>query len=172
MAKQKKIPITRISRFFGSQDFNLEQEMGMEYLHGDIHFTLVLFRVDRKKSDVDDVYGESGPEEIRYKAPVEFNGLVSIASPSNKTYASGLVNQMEPGNMTISVYIKHLEELNIDVSYGDYIGYAETEDKMRYYTVTNDGRVVSDNAHTIGGYKPYYRTIICSYVSPNEFNGV
>ena len=43
---------------------------------------------------------------------------------------------------------------------------------MRYYTVTNDGRVVSDNAHTIGGYKPFYRTIICSYVSPNEFNGI
>ena len=123
MAEQKKIPITRISRFFGSQDFQLEQEMGMEWLHGDMHFTLVLFRVDRKKSDVDDVYGESGPEEIRYKAPVEFNGYVNIASPQNKTYASGLVKQMEPGNMTVSVYMKHLEELNIDISYGDYIGY-------------------------------------------------
>ena len=32
MAEQKKIPITRISRFFGSQDFNLEQDMGMEWL--------------------------------------------------------------------------------------------------------------------------------------------
>ena len=144
MAEQKKIPITRISRFFGSQDFQLEQEMGMEWLHGDMHFTLVLFRVDRKKSDVDDVYGESGPEEIRYKAPVEFNGYVNIASPQNKTYASGLVNQMEPGNMTVSVYMKHLEELNIDISYGDYIGYPETEDRMRYYTVTNDGRVTSE----------------------------
>ena len=69
-------------------------------------------------------------------------------------------------------YNKHLEELGVDISLGDYIGYAESEDRMRYYTVTNDGRVVSDNAHTIGGYKPFYRTIICSYVSPNEFNGV
>ena len=172
MAEQKKIPITRISRFFGSEDFNLEQEMGMEWLHGDMHFTLVLFRVDNKKTDVDDVYGESGPENIRYKAPVEFNGYVSVSTPQNKTYSSGLVNQMEPGNLTVSVYMKHLKELNIDVSYGDYIGYSETEDKMRYYVVTNDGRVVSDNAHTIGGYKPFYRTIICSHVSPNEFNGI
>ena len=30
MAEQKKIPITRISRFFGSQDFQLEQEMEMK----------------------------------------------------------------------------------------------------------------------------------------------
>ena len=67
MAEQKKIPITRISRFFASEDFSLEQEMGMEWLHGDMNFTLVLFRVDREKSDNDDVYGEAGPEEIRYK---------------------------------------------------------------------------------------------------------
>ena len=107
MTEQKKIPITRISRFFGSQDFNLEQDMGMEWLHGDMHFTLVLFRVDRKKTDTDDVYGESGPEEIRYKAPVEFKGYVSVSAPQNKTYGSGLVNQMEPGNMTVSVYMKN-----------------------------------------------------------------
>ena len=172
MAEQKKIPITRLSRFFNSQDFALEQKMGMEWLHGDMNFILVLFRVDKKKSDVDDVYGEAGPEEIRYKAPVEFNALVSVAAPQNKSYAEGLVNQMEPGNMTLSVYSKHLEELSIDISYGDYIGYAENEDRMRYYVVTNDGRVTSDLGHTIGGYKAYYRTIVCSYVSPDEFKGV
>ena len=44
----KKIPITRISKFFGSEDFQLEQDIGMEWLHGDMHFTLVLFRVDQK----------------------------------------------------------------------------------------------------------------------------
>ena len=165
MTKQKKIPITRISRFFSSEDFGLEQDMGMEWLHGDMNFTLVVFRVDSKKTDVDDVYGEAGPEEIRYKAPVEFNAYVSIGEAKNTSYGSGLVNQMEPGNMTVSVYMKHLEELNFDISY-------ETEDIMRYYVVTNDGRVTSDLAHTIGGYKPFYRTITCSYVSPNEFKGI
>ena len=50
MAEQKKIPITRISRFFGSQDFQLEQEMGMEWLHGYMHFTLVLFRSITKRT--------------------------------------------------------------------------------------------------------------------------
>ena len=168
----KKIPITRISKFFGSEDFQLEQDIGMEWLHGDMHFQLVLFRVDKRLSDVDDVYGESGPEEIRYKAPVEFNAYVKIDSPNNKSYGSGLVNQMEPGNMTLGVYIKHLEELDIDISYGDYIGYAEKEDRMRYYVVTNDGRVTSDIKHTIGGYKAFYRTIVCSWVNENEFNGI
>tara|TARA_R110000824_G_scaffold4236_4_gene20172 strand:+ start:825 stop:1340 length:516 start_codon:yes stop_codon:yes gene_type:complete len=168
----KKIPITRISKFFGSEDFQLEQDVGMEWLHGDLHFNLVVFRVDKKLSDVDDVYGESGPEEIRYKPPVEFKAYVKIDAPQNKSYGNGLVNQMEPGNMTLGVYMKHLAELEIDINYGDYIGYAETEDRMRYYVVSNDGRVTSDNKHTIGGYKAFYRTIVCAYVSPNEFKGI
>jgi hypothetical protein len=168
----KKIPITRISKFFSSEDFQLEQDVGMEWLHGDMHFTMVLFRVDKKLSDVDDVYGESGVEEIRYKPPVEFNAYVKIDAPNNKSYGSGLVNQMEPGNMTLGVYNKHLEELSIDINYGDYIGYPENETTMRYYVVANDGRVTSDIKHTIGGYKAFYRTIVCSWVSENEFKGV
>ena len=168
----KKIPITRISKFFGSEDFSLEQDIGMEWLHGDMHFTMVLFRVDKKLSDVDDVYGESGKEEIRYHPPVEFNAHVEIADPQNKSYAAGLVNQMEPGNMTLNVYMKHLDELGVDISYGDYIGYPETETTMRYYVVTNDGRVTSDMKHSIGGYKAFYRTILCSFVNENEFKGI
>lgn len=172
MSNQKKIPITRISKFFGSEDFDLEQRMGMEWLHGDMHFTLVLFQVDVEKTDVDNIYGESGPEEIRFKVPVEFNAYVSISEPTYKTYSNGLVNQLEPGNLKLSVYIKHLDELGIDISYGDYIGYPEKEDKIRYYVVTNDGRVTSDNKHTIGGYKAFYRTITCAYVTPDEFKGI
>jgi len=103
---------------------------------------------------------------------VEFKAYVNIGASQNKSYGSGLVNQMEPGNMTLGVYMKHLVELDIDINYGDYIGYAETEDRIRYYVVTNDGRVTADNKHTIGGYKAFYRTIVCSYVSPNEFKGI
>ena len=72
----------------------------------------------------------------------------------------------------IGYIYSHLEELGVDVSLGDYIGYAESEDRMRYYSVTNDGRVTSDLKHTIGGYKAFYRTIVCAYVTPNQFNGI
>jgi hypothetical protein len=82
------------------------------------------------------------------------------------------LSQVEPGNVRISVYQKHLEELNIDIEQGDYIGYYETETRVRYYVVSNDGRVVSDNKHTYAGYKPFYRTIQASPVSQNEFRGI
>ena len=60
-----KLPITRMSKFFSQEDFDLQIEMGQEYLHGDLNMKLVLYRVDRAKSDIDDVYGEVGKDEIK-----------------------------------------------------------------------------------------------------------
>ena len=74
--------------------------------------------------------------------------------------------------MSISVYIKHLEELMIDIKYGDFIGYQESESKIRYYTVVNDGKVTSDNKHMMFGYKAYYRTINCAPAQETEFRGI
>lgn len=169
---ENKLPITRLSKFFSQDDFDLNVQMGKEYLHGDLNMKLVLYRVDRTKTDIDDVYGEVGKDEVRFFPPVEFNGLVKIEEPKNASYKSGLVRYLEPGNIIVSVYISHLEELNIDIKYGDYIGYADSENKLRYYTVTNDGRVTSDNKHKMFGYKPHYRTITCAIAQETEFRGI
>jgi hypothetical protein len=85
---------------------------------------------------------------------------------------SSKLDQVEPGNLNVGVYQRHLDELGIDVNYGDYIGYYETESRVRYYVVNNDGRVTSDNKHTYAGYKPFYRSIIASAVMNNEFRGL
>jgi len=167
-----KVPITRIGKFFGAEDFTLEQDFGSEWLHNDMNFTLVLYRVDRYKTKTDDVYGETVSDGIKFLPPVEFKGYVQIMAPENKNLGNSKINQIEPGNMKVSVYQRDLDELEVDVNNGDYIGYYETENRVRYYTVNNDGRVTSDNKHTIGGYKPFYRTIMASPVTNNEFRGL
>lgn len=167
-----KVPITRIGKFFGENDFDLDISMGEEWLVGDMNFTCVLYRVDRYKTKTDDVYGETVSDGIKFLPPIEFNAFVQVSAPENKLLGSTRVDQMEPGNIRISVYQKTLDDLNIDINFGDYIGYYETETLVRYYTVNNDGRVVSDNKHTYAGYKPFYRTIMASPVGPNEFRGL
>lgn len=167
-----KVPITRIGKFFGSTDHSLDLSIGEEWLYGDMNFTLVLYRIDRQKTKTDDVYGETVKDGIKFLPPVEFKAYVQIMQPENKNLGNSKINQVEPGNIRISVYQKHLEELDIDINYGDYIGYYETESKVRYYTVNNDGRITSDNKHTYAGYKPFYRTIMASAVIDNEFRGL
>ena len=167
-----KIPITRLGKFFGENDFDLDISMGEEWLIGDMNFTCVLYRIDRQKTKTDDVYGETVSDGIKFLPPIEFNAFVQASAPENKMMGSTRMDQMEPGNIRVSVYQKTLDNLNVDINFGDYIGYYETETLVRYYTVNNDGRVVSDNKHTYAGYKPFYRTISASPVGPNEFKGL
>ena len=169
---QNRVPITRLNKFFAEQDFNLELAMGEEWLLGDMNFTLVLYRVDRQKTNSDDVYGEALSDSFQYLPPVEFKGYVKVEAPSNVDMGSSKIYQTEPGNLQVSVYQKSLNELDIEINLGDYIGYYETETRVRYYSVVDDGRVVSDNKHTYGGYKPYYRTIIAAPANENEFRGI
>jgi hypothetical protein len=124
------------------------------------------------KTKTDDVYGEALKDGIKFLPPIELKGYVQIMAPENKQIAGNKINQVEPGNMRFSIYQKQLDELGIDINFGDYLGYYETEDRIRYYTVNNDGRVISDNKHNYAGYKPYYRTIMASAVIDNEFRGL
>ncbi len=167
-----KVPITRLGKFFGENDFDLDISMGEEWLIGDMNFTCVLYRIDKYKTKTDDVYGETVSDGIKFLPPIEFNAFVQVAIPENKMMGSTRIDQMEPGNIRVSVYQKTLDNLGVDINLGDYIGYYETETLVRYYTVNNDGRVVSDNKHTYAGYKPFYRTISASPVGPNEFKGL
>ena len=54
-----RVPITRIGKFFGAEDYSLDLSMGEEWLHGDMNFTLVLYRIDRIKTKTDNIYGET-----------------------------------------------------------------------------------------------------------------
>ena len=173
MKTNKKVPITRINKFFSQDDFDLEVDFGREWLEGDINIKVVLFQVERDESLVDDIYGEAGREEIRFKPPVEITVNFNMATPTNKAYNSdGSMRYLEHGNIVFGVYQDHLDELEAQINYGDYIGYSETEDKIKYYTVANNGYIHSDNAHTIGGYKGFYRTVTCVPTDIDEFQGI
>lgn len=169
MAK-KKFPINRLGRFYDEIDFGVENEMAREYLEGDLNFVVVLFQVDRTETQVDAVYGEAKSNEIRFKAPKELRVKLALEAAENKSYSAGMNRILDYGNLTFHVFQEQLTELNCDISYGDYIGYADREDNIKYFTVTNDGKIFSDNAHTRLGYKGYYRTITCVTTDMNEFD--
>lgn len=167
-----KLPIGRLGKFFSEDDFNFNVDVGMEYLHSDINMVLVLYRVDHDKTDNNSVYAEVGKDEIIFLPPVEINALVRIEDAKNSSYPGTGVRFNEPGNLFASIYIKHLNELGVDINYGDYVGYPDDENTLRFYSVTNDGKVNSSNKNKMFGYKPFYRTISCTIAKDNEFRGI
>lgn len=169
----KRIPINRANKFFSAEDFFLEINMGREYLEGDLNMTIILFRVDRDATETDSIYGETVKDGIRYYPPVEIKGSVNFQLPENKVYNSnGSLRYLQDGPIEIVAYQKQLEELDTDITYGDYIGYQVTETEMRYFTVTNDGKKNYNNSHMIMGYKGAFRTIKCAPVDASEFRGL
>jgi len=174
MSEQRKIPITRINKFFGHEDFRLEVEMGREAIEGDGNFVVILYKVDRQATAADDVYSEAGKDDIRYFPPVELRVVPIMATPENKAYnqGSGSLRYLQDGQLTFGIYEAQLTELGADIDFGDYIGFPVTETEIRYFAVVNDGRKNYDNAHTIMGYKGAFRTVLCAPTDPSEFRGL
>ncbi len=174
MAKQKRTPITRINKFFSAEDFDLEQSMGREAIEADGNFTIVLYRVDIASTQSDDIYGEAGTDDIRFFPPVELKVIPIIEEPDNSTYneEAGSLRFLESGNLKFGIYQQQLDELDVDIAYGDFIGYPVSETELFYFTVVNDGKLKFDNTHTIMGFKGAYRSVDCVPTDRNEFNGV
>jgi hypothetical protein len=169
---KKLVPIKRINKFFSGRDFDLEVKMGREAHEGDGNFTIVLYRVDRETTQIDDLYGEASASEINFHPPTEIYIIPIIDKAENKTYNEDSFQYEEDGNLTFIVYVEHLEELNVDVTVGDYIGYPINETDMVYFNVTNAGNKNYDNAHTVMGYKGAYRVVTCAPTNEDEFSGI
>ncbi len=173
MKNSKITPITRINKFFSEEDFILEVNMGREAIEGDGNFTIVLYRVDRQNSEFDNLYGESTKDGIRFFPPVELKVIPILAEPENKSYnPNGTARYLQDGQFTFGIYVAQLNEEEVDISFGDYIGYAVTEKDIRYYNVVNDGKKNFDNKHTIMGYKGAFRTIVCAATDSGEFRAI
>ena len=72
---QNRVPITRLNKFFSDADFGLEISMGKEWLDSDMNFTVVLYRVDKQRTNTDDVYGEALENSIQFLATNRIKSL-------------------------------------------------------------------------------------------------
>jgi hypothetical protein len=162
--------INRLNKFFGEDEFRFEIEMGMEWFEGDLNSNVILYAVDKERTQVDDLYGEAYANEITIKDPIEIPAYVEFQETENKSYNDdGTLRFEEYGNLKVSFFLKTLENLEVDVCYGDYIGYQVTEDTLIYFEVADDNQKHFNNKKTFGTYKPYYKTVLCVPTDKSQF---
>jgi hypothetical protein len=109
---------------------------------------------------------------IQFLPPVSVNAYVQNLAPEERFLGSSKVLQNEPGNIKFAIYNQDLENLQLVIRLGDYVGYYINESEVRYFSIVNVGTPNFDNKHTYGGYKPFYRSFIATPVTENEFNGI
>ena len=169
-SKTRRVPINRNSLFYDKESFNVEMEIGKNYIEQDMGQAVVLYQVDASKTQTDAVYGESSPGSITYKTPVEIPCVYKIEAPELKSYDKdkqlGTYNKI--GKLTFSYYKETTDELGVEIKKGDYVGVQITPELMLYYVINNVNPNY-DNAHTLWGTIPLYYTAICSSVDASEF---
>ena len=171
--KVTKNPIKRNNLFYSEDSYNFEMEIGKNYLETDVNQTIILFSVDLSKTNTNAIYGETKKDEIVFFPPVELNVIYEIQNGELRSYekSKNVGSYVKSGKLTFGVYQLTLEEKNVEIKVGDYVGVQVTPEHIEYYTVINDGRNNFSNEMSIYGYRPSYRSIECAYVDPNEFNG-
>lgn len=170
----RKNPVKRNHKFFGRDDYNLQMEFAQEYMEQQANQTVILYRVDLSSTKVNDIYKEADKDAIRYLPPIEVPCVYEIQEAEQQSYEKNKMKGLyaKPGKLTFSVLLRTMDELDIDIRRGDYIGIDIDEQTRYYWTVTNDGRVgMTSNKNTIYGVRPYYRTIEAAPADNIEFNG-
>jgi hypothetical protein len=170
MTNKPVVPINRMRKFYGSNDWACEILMGREYIEDDIDFRVVLYRVDYEKTDTDDLYGEVDAHQIRYKSPIELSCSVSLKPKENKSYnPNGTLIREEWGMLEFNIYEEQLKELNVDINKGDFIAYPVRPDYVKYFTVVDNDMVNDDTTRLLGGKTGFWKKIKCVPVDNSDF---
>lgn len=170
----KRIPINRNNLFYSESDFQYEMEIGKNYLEQDMNQTIILYEVDLQKTNTDYIYGETKPNQILFKPPVELHVMYNIEPGELMSYdkTKNVGTYIKNGKLTFGIYQATLDELGCDIKVGDYIGVQVSSTHREYYTVTNDGRNNFDNEHMVFGYKSAWKNIECCAIDISEFKDI
>lgn len=170
MAKRKPINTgIRESNYFDLSDFKLEVEMGREYLETDIPATVLLYNIDYKKTKVHALYGESRASEKIALAPVEIRVKFNVEESKSEYIGDSMIAKQWAGKLVFTVYTLELEEKQVDINRGDYIGLRDANNNLRFYEVYENDKVNSANEKTIAGIESYYRKIEAVPVDKDVF---
>jgi hypothetical protein len=173
MNTKAKYPISRNPLFFDSKMDELYQRIGSDFCSSWMNMKVILYQVDRIKTNVDDLYGETHEDNIKYSTPIELPCIYEISKSENAAYIKNIntARYKQAGNITIWIYDKILSEYDCDIKYGDLFGVVIDEHTIFYYECTDDGKRNFANTETMYGFKRFWREIKAVEIDENVFSG-
>lgn len=148
-------PISRNNLFYSPEDYEFETDLIEGYLEEDLNQTVIVYEVDRKRTNVNDIYKEAKKDTIRFLPPKEVPCMFEIQDAQLNAFdsQSNTGSYQVSGNLTVYVTTKSLEKYKCDIKRGDYLAIQIDEHRLSYFTVTDDGKVNTSNKLMVGGYK-------------------
>lgn len=141
-----------IKLFFGNKEARFFENAGREITEDILQESFILYRIDSKKTRTHDLYGES--KKKVHLTPVEIFGRINVEANAPEYMTPGGLIRKGYGQITASIYIQQLDELEVEIRMGDFVYH-----KGNYYEIVDDGSSNIDNQHSWGGDKLYSITI-------------
>jgi len=165
MKKKKQIinlEDQRMGLFMNENSFNLDVMYGRNYLQTDNIQEFILHKVNIIETKVHPLYGQAKASDKKFFSPIKLRGMITIEDGKQQYYGNnpGGITRDDTGNIRIGIYLKELEEKQIEIDRGDIIEYNMSGQKNRYYEVESANNVTDETKKTIGGFKPYWKLVI------------
>jgi len=165
MAKKNKKTIDleneRYGLFMSENSFDLDIAYGRNFIQTDNAQSVIIHRVNVVKSKSHSLYAQTKSKDKSFFAPVRIGVMVTVQSNSQSYLGDvgGIVRE-DTGNIEFGVYLKELEEKQIEINRGDYVEYNLSGDRARYYEIESSNNIEDTTDKTIGGFKPYWKRVV------------
>lgn len=165
MKKKKQITDIenqRMGIFMTDNSFDLDVMYGRNFLQTDNAQTVIIHKINILESKSHSLYGQSKTKDKKFLTPVQISVMVTIEDGKQEFYGGnqGGIARDDSGNISFGVYLKELQEKQLEIDRGDIIEYNMSGEKNRYYEVESANNVTDETKKTIGGFKPYWKKIV------------
>lgn len=164
MKKQKQIidlQNQRYGLFMTDNSFELDVMYGRNFLQTDNAQEVILHKINIIETKVHNLYGQAKSKDKKFMSPVRLSVMVTIEDGKQEYYGGnqGGITRDDSGNIVFGIYLKELEEKQVEINRGDIIEYNMSGQKNRYYEVESVNSVSDETKKTIGGFKNYWKKI-------------
>lgn len=151
----------RYGMFMSDNSFDLDVMYGRNFLKTDNVQTIMLHKINIIQTKVHPLYGQAKTKDKKFMAPVQLSIMISVEEGKQEYYggSQGGITRDDTGNISFGIYLKELEEKQVEIDRGDIVEYNMSGEKKRYYEVESANNVAEETSKTIGGFKPYWKKV-------------
>lgn len=151
----------RYGMFVTDNSIDLDIMYGRNFLQTDNAQEVIIHRVNIVETKTHQLYGQAKTKDKKFFPPVRISVMVNVEEGKQVNYGDnqGGIARDDSGNISFGVYLKELEEKQLEINRGDYIEYNMSGTKNRYYEIDSANNVSDETKKSIGGFKPYWKRI-------------
>src|SRR5690606_5242859 len=115
--------------------FDLDVMYGRNYLDTDNAQEVILHKINIIETKTHSLYGQAKTKDKKFFAPVKIKVMVTVEDGKQEFYGGnpGGIARDDTGSIRFGVYLKELEEKQIEIDRGDIIEYNMSVKNTIYY---------------------------------------